>query len=103
MAQDNVTSRNWTVAVRYYLGTYEPLAQSMLLYPNPARDFVNIELPENTTEATAMLIDMRGRTIKTLKITSNREQLLVSDISEGVYLLLVQTPTNNWTERLIIQ
>ncbi|HOW25535.1 MAG TPA: T9SS type A sorting domain-containing protein [Bacteroidales bacterium] len=59
-------------------------------YPNPASSFVviNVELPDNPTNAEIQVMDLQGRMIKSYPITvgSKTYQLNISMYPKGVYL-----------------
>ena len=66
------------------------------VYPNPANDIITIE-----NEGTIEIIDMNGRTIKT-KVTNGKEQINISDLPEGNYIIKVSNETSTNSEKIII-
>ena len=57
------------------------------LYPNPAREQVNVML-EN--DAQVSIYDMTGRMVSTMNMTAGQAQLNVSDLENGVYFVNVR-------------
>lgn len=55
------------------------------VFPNPAKDYMNIQLPENMAEI--IVRDMLGNIVVTIKNTSNTITLNVSDWSAGMYTI----------------
>jgi hypothetical protein len=72
------------------LESISPAASSIYVYPNPTANRVYIQA-ENITKAE--LIDLMGRKVKTTK----QDQIDLSNISSGSYILQVTTQ-NNTTE-----
>ena len=66
--------------------TQELMDATINIYPNPAADRVNIDV-EGPLDFTASLYDLKGQLVKT---TFNSNQLDISSIAEGIYLLKIQ-------------
>jgi hypothetical protein len=67
------------------------------VYPNPAKDLVQILLQNSTENLKEIVIyDMIGKTIKTI-IGRNTQQvnIPVNDLSTGVYLIEITTGNNS--------
>lgn len=85
------------------LGLDETEMVNWKIYPNPANDFVTIELNQNLEVDKIQLLDLAGRVLKewtwdnTLKM-----QLDVSDIPAGYFLLQMVKGTRNWSKKLIV-
>lgn len=59
------------------------------IYPNPVTDFININIAGSQLLNTiARLIDTDGRVIKLIQIKTQNEQLFISNINAGVYVLM---------------
>jgi hypothetical protein len=67
------------------------------LYPNPANQEVNIALNGAALESVVVL-DQFGRTVK----VSNVSNINVSDLSTGVYQVILYTNKGNITRRLVV-
>ena len=74
---------------------------SFTVYPNPADDVIYIQNVNNATVNFIHLIDSSGKIIKTYK--DNTEQLDVSSVSSGNYLLFIQTPKQKVVKKMIIK
>ncbi len=59
------------------------------IYPNPTSDYLSISNLENLNISSMLIIDASGKTIK--KITSNFAKIDVSHLSEGLYILSIET------------
>ncbi|NMR32694.1 M28 family peptidase [Chryseobacterium aquaticum] len=78
--------QHFAVAATSILSTEENTVnewEEATIYPNPAKDFLNIKLPKNPKTFSFELIDLLGHSL--LK-TENQTKINVSGISKGVYL-----------------
>ncbi len=82
------------------------LASQVNLYPNPASDYLQIELPEEM-EGTLSMLSMSGQTIEQIDIhsyqLSYRIDLKDFDGGSGIYLLTFSGKGKSWSKKLIIQ
>ncbi len=69
------------------------------LYPNPAEDFVNIRLPENSN-VTVKVVDLNGKLMKTIQLSGNNE-INISDLSRGIYILDIFDGRKTTVQRLV--
>ncbi|TVQ89695.1 MAG: T9SS C-terminal target domain-containing protein [Bacteroidetes bacterium] len=71
-----------------------------VVYPNPANQFIRLRGDMNfVTPEQIMVFDLQGRLIKTLQ---NTYQIDVSDISAGVYYLLIESGNQIFREKISI-
>ena len=97
---------------RYYYENYMPTqvdekhfnVEHLTLFPNPAKDFLNVSLKTNQpTDYTGYIMDITGKTIKDFTIDNNSPvQVPVQDLPDGNYLLLINANGNNYTKRFLI-
>lgn len=74
----------------------------MLLYPNPASDFVRITFDQpNLIPDVVQLMDATGRLLQ--QLPWNDGQLTLNNIQAGVYFIQVTSNDKVFTQRLIIQ
>jgi hypothetical protein len=63
----------------------------LVIYPNPFKDALNIELPENMTEAQIVLYDLVGKQVLTLNIPNHRFShtitLNTATLEPGIYII----------------
>lgn len=81
---------------------------NFLLYPNPARDYINIEfLLQRQSDVTISLIDIRGALIKSVKLNNQdgliEHKLDLTNLPNGLYFIRLSGPDFIETNRLIIQ
>ncbi len=71
----------------------------IIVYPNPAQDFVKIQ-SENNMQSVE-LYDLRGRLISNETVGIQNHEINISDLSKGVYLLKIKTNNSTETIRLV--
>lgn len=100
----SATSTFTTAACR--MDDMEDVATEITLYPNPAADFMYIDITTEITDGTEVFVtDMSGRTISGLNFT-NDEDMFVLDVASlpaGLYMLSVRqgdvTTTANFVKQ----
>ncbi|OQX77860.1 MAG: hypothetical protein B6D61_06540 [Bacteroidetes bacterium 4484_249] len=66
-------------------------ANKIKLFPNPANDYVNIELFSKANISFIEIINLQGRIVKSQRVANNQNTVDVRDLSKGVYLIRMQT------------
>jgi len=79
----------------------------MSIFPNPANDVINVSINSNYSEDVLLeLTGIDGRTYKAMNIASNKgtqsEQLDVSNLAAGFYLVKITTPKGIAIEKVVI-
>ncbi|MBX3165678.1 MAG: T9SS type A sorting domain-containing protein [Bacteroidetes bacterium] len=74
----------------------------LMVYPNPTESRINIEL-NNGLEKRIMLIDITGKIVYETKTASNFETVDLTNFSSGVYILHIQSDTQNKMVKIIKQ
>jgi Zn-dependent metalloprotease len=70
-------------------------SETSSIYPNPTRDFVNIELQEDSL---VEIININGKVVKALELFAGVNNVNISDLPNGVYNI----KTKNSVSRLLI-
>ena len=95
--------QHFAVAATSILSTEENTVnewEEATIYPNPAKDFLNIKLPKNPKTFSFELIDLLGHSL--LK-TENQTKINVSGISKGVYLGKIITDKHTVVRKVMIK
>lgn len=71
------------------------------LYPNPAKNFVNLEFEALQENCLLQVLDLSGRSVKTFDLKAGQEslQINVGDLSKGVYTIKL----GNTARKLIVE
>ncbi|UOK42456.1 MULTISPECIES: T9SS type A sorting domain-containing protein [Flavobacterium] len=72
------------------------------VYPNPAHDFVKIELQDAVFEADILIYDVQGRKVKEVKVTLENNKVDVTGLNCGSYLMKIKTEKGEGTKTLVI-
>ncbi len=63
---------------------------NVLIYSNPAKDYFTVQLPENHTLRSYTLLTTDGKKVKESLITGNNVEINISDLEQGVYILMLK-------------
>jgi type IX secretion system substrate protein/fibronectin type III domain protein len=97
--------RNFTTAaLRIETMTTGDAENDVILYPNPAKNEISLQLSENMAaeKADIAIYDLSGKQVfKTaLQNTPAIQKISVTDIKPGMYSVIISTPGNSITKRL---
>jgi hypothetical protein len=72
-----------------YTGTqkHEMLEPSLRVCPNPATDFIDVFVKQENGQAE--IIDLNGKTVKSVPLHNEVNRIIISDLPHGVYVLRV--------------
>lgn len=73
------------------------------VYPNPASSFVNIELPNEITNAKVSIVDAIGRVVVNTTVNSGFSKIDVSALNEGTYFVKIAANDMVTTQTLILK
>lgn len=66
-----------------------PRNNEFKVYPNPAKEQVTIECPENSVGKDIVMTDLNGRVILRKEITSIKQSISLDSISPGLYIISI--------------
>lgn len=72
------------------------------LYPNPAKNSVNIELPTSNTNYLIKIFTSEGQLIKSVDLKVEMSSIDISDFSKGLYLMEIVGPENVFTKKFMV-
>ncbi len=64
------------------------------IYPNPANNLLNIQLPQDNSSAEIIIYNLLGQIQQTLKLTAKETAINISALSKGAYIIEVATEKN---------
>src|SRR5690554_2653194 len=79
----------------------DTIASSFSVYPNPAKDVLNISNSVGTEINALTIVDINGRTVK--QINSNVSQINISDLNAGVYFVNINSNEGSLTTKIVKQ
>lgn len=74
--------------------------QPVIIYPNPANDFVSISIEEGSNPVVVSIFDLAGREILSTEL--NSPELDVSQLENGTYIILIRTEGKQFSRKIII-
>ena len=86
-----------------FVGIYEKHENSVVVYPNPASDYIQINVPSVLQNSTATIHDMQGKLALTQRIGGQYNQLDISLLPAGVYILHISNDAVTVNHRISIQ
>ncbi|MCX6208500.1 MAG: T9SS type A sorting domain-containing protein [Bacteroidetes bacterium] len=83
--------------------TNEINSSNFIVYPNPAKNIINIKSNSIHTDGKIIITDLIGKTVlqQTLSIDNNR--IDVSSLAKGMYLINIVTSNTNQTQKIIVE
>lgn len=85
------------------LGTHETAvskdSNTINIYPNPAKNLLTVELPQNNQSFNIEISDMTGNIVMR---TENQRSINTTSLSNGVYMVSVKTGQNHIIKKIII-
>jgi hypothetical protein len=84
------------------LSTESFTKSSASLYPNPAADFITIEMDTQTTALTQIEIyNMLGKLCKTESFNASQTKIDTKDLSGGLYIVRIKTDSETITKKFL--
>lgn len=99
MIFDNITVKATAADSLLGTNTFDTATTVVSLFPNPTTGIINIDTPNNAEVKNMQLLDVNGRVIKT--INGFVSQLDITSLSNGVYMLTIETATAKETKKII--
>lgn len=73
------------------------------VYPNPASDFLQVELPEGMENAMIQIVDAAGRVILTHEAKNVENTIAVNNLKAGTYFVNIQNNSQRITRNIVIK
>jgi PKD repeat protein len=84
------------------ISQYSSLNTQISIYPNPAKDVLNVECEMVNEKTTLVVTDMLGNSIYHSTFTTQHKTINVADLSEGVYNISIGSSEGVINKRLVI-
>ncbi len=98
-----IVTNTETVTVMTTASIGETTDASISVYPNPARNFINITSTNDLKSAT--LIDINGRTLSQTNFTGNtmEQRISLENLTSGIYFVTIQSNLGQKVEKVIVE
>jgi len=103
-AQD-ASTKQWTVTITKQTTGINNVAsnESINIYPNPSKDFINIDLSNSDAKVSSIKIsDVQGQIISEQIVSNQIERISVSNFADGIYILQLNSDKGILTQKIII-
>lgn len=77
------------------------VSNSISVYPNPATSVVNLSSKDGLIFENVTIVDVNGRTVKTVAVNQTQSQINVSDLNSGIYFLNIETNEGSTVKKFI--
>ena len=95
---------DWTQAINVTTtGIDSWLASSVTLYPNPAKEYVDIRVDGDLNVTAMEVYDVYGKLVNTVIVNENPTRINLSGIADGMYFVRVTTEAGMVTKRFVKQ
>jgi hypothetical protein len=86
------------------LATEDTTFSNLKIYPNPTTGFVNIDLGNQNLESNSIvkLFDIQGRMILTKEMKTAIDNVNISNLSDGVYLITIENGSSRTTKKIVL-
>ena len=71
------------------------------IYPNPAKEIVNITLPEDSAQID--IVNVLGQTVKSVNTTSANETISLEGMEKGMYFFCIKMHDKTITKKVIVE
>ena len=74
----------------------------MDVYPNPADDFVELQLPYSEDSYEVSIVDLSGKTVLSQVVSGGKSKIATEKIVSGMYLMHVKCEEINVNQTIVI-
>jgi hypothetical protein len=85
------------------LSTHNNHLSDLAVYPNPAKDILNVDLPDGFGPANLTLINGLGQTVYASRSVSNSISISTDKFASGLYYLKINADGNAFTKKVVIE
>ena len=102
---DGGTVNSFSIDICYItnsLGLDSNSLSNTTVYPNPTKDYLNIDIPNAIGTSKLKLYDVQGRFVMETTTNSTNEVMNIENLQNGVYLLSIENETNKTVKKVIL-
>ncbi|PQJ20629.1 T9SS type A sorting domain-containing protein [Tenacibaculum sp. SG-28] len=90
-----------TVTVSATAGVAESDLLRFTMYPNPASDFINLQVADDFRNATVTIYDAIGRNMYHATLVAEEDRIPIGNLSAGMYILKVNSGDKIGTKQMV--
>lgn len=90
-----------TIVISTNLSTNDFLASSISVYPNPTKNLVNVSNTTNAVVKNISIVDLNGRTVRSLDVNATETQVNISELASGIYMMNVNTDQGSVIKKIV--
>ena len=95
----NMKDSIWSIQ-KIQTGLHSIHKSALSIYPNPAKDFITIKSEAETSEFHYNIYSINGLVVLSGYVTDNT--IGIATLKNGIYSCVLETPTEKWTEKLVV-
>ena len=76
--------------------------KSVLIYPNPADKFININVPDSNKPSVVRIYNLTGKIIFESICNSGSFNLEISDLTSGIYIIEIEVDFKKIQKKLVV-
>jgi hypothetical protein len=103
---ENVISDSTLIAIFSIIDNIAETMETMVrIYPNPARDVINIEMEGifGMQNPSIEIVDIHGKSVMVLKPVSNSTHFNIKQLDRGLYLLKINYANTSISKKIVFQ
>lgn len=86
------------------VGVNEKAAKQIKVYPNPAQNFIRVDVPEIFTNVRVNIYTIQGQKAQSIAINKGLQKIDISGLGNGLYLLVVEENGQQiFTKRIVVE
>ena len=100
----NGQTSDWSSAITAHttnVGIENWLDNSVTLYPNPAKEYIDIRVDGDLNVTMMEVYDVYGKLLNTVNVTENPTRINVSGLADGMYFVRVNTEAGSVTKTFV--
>ena len=79
------------------------MVDNIVLYPNPARSMVSLQISKLVGEGQIIITDLYGKKVKAQSLSLGKNDIETNKLCKGLYLVSIVTNQNIQTQKLVIE
>jgi hypothetical protein len=80
----------------------ENITEEISLYPNPANDYITIDIPTTYNKSTLQILNVQGQLVYSQKVTEGVQNIQLDNLVSGLYMVTIQADGKRYSQKLII-